>query len=76
MGPCENLGLGGVPASKIYTPFDAYPNSFVVQRISLAGVSQLVSHISCLLSSASAFLINATRPTYKFVSEMRIGHFA
>lgn len=44
--------------------------------ISLAGVSQLVSHILYLLALASAFLINGTSPIYKFVSEIRIGNFS
>lgn len=35
--------------------------------ISLAGVSWLVSHISCLFTVASAFLINATTSIYLFI---------
>ena len=44
--------------------------------ISLAGVSQLVSLITRLLTLASAFLITDTRPIYKLGSEIRIDHFA
>lgn len=78
MGLRENLGFGDSQLVKSRLPSmpTQTPLWFSGICISLAGVSQLVSHISCLLTLASAFLINDTRPIYKFVSEMRIGHFA
>lgn len=78
MGLCKSQGSGeSQPVkSRLHSVRTQTPLWFSGICISLAGVSRLVSCTSPLLTLASAFLINDTRPIYKFVSEMRIGHFA